>query len=57
MAATMPNTMLRRDLSIEEKFEQLMSDNPLGAEVCEPPYLDGNLTDVSRYPKIPSLSL
>ncbi|KAF1830772.1 DUF221-domain-containing protein [Decorospora gaudefroyi] len=35
MESAMSNTLLRRDQSIEEKFEQLMSNNPLGAEVSQ----------------------
>ncbi|KAF1947595.1 DUF221-domain-containing protein [Clathrospora elynae] len=31
----MPDMLLRRDQSIEQKFEQLMSNNPLGAEVSQ----------------------
>lgn len=34
MASYRPSVLLGRDLSIEEKFEQLMSNNPLGAQVC-----------------------
>lgn len=34
MESTTPSS-LRRDLSIEQKFEQLMSNNPLGAQVSQ----------------------
>ena len=38
LAMASPSDMLlRRDLSIEDKFEQLMSNNPLGATVRHPP--------------------
>ncbi|KAI4612851.1 hypothetical protein J4E80_006906 [Alternaria sp. BMP 0032] len=35
MASTVPNVLLRRDLSIEQKFEQLMTENALGASVSQ----------------------
>ncbi|RAR01618.1 duf221-domain-containing protein [Stemphylium lycopersici] len=35
MASYRPSVLLGRDLSIEEKFEQLMSNNPLGAQVSQ----------------------
>lgn len=34
MASISRGTLLWRDLSVEEKFEQLMQNNPLGAQVC-----------------------
>lgn len=33
MAFLLSSMLLRRDLSVEEKFEQLMENNPLGAQV------------------------
>jgi hypothetical protein len=35
MAFLLPSMLLRRDLSVEEKFEQLMENNPLGAQVSQ----------------------
>ncbi|KAF2133487.1 DUF221-domain-containing protein [Dothidotthia symphoricarpi CBS 119687] len=35
MASPLPNMLFRRDSTVEEKFEQILSNNPLGASVSQ----------------------